>query len=32
VLADVDNRVLDGNGDGVSGDDANVTFTVSEAK
>lgn len=32
VLADVDNRVLDGNGDGVSGDDANVVFTVSEAK
>lgn len=32
VLADVDNRVLDGNGDGVSGDDANVVFTVVEAK
>jgi hypothetical protein len=32
VLADVDNRVLDGNGDGVGGDDANVVFTVLEAK
>jgi hypothetical protein len=31
VLADVDSRVLDGNGDGLSGDDANVLFTV-EAK
>jgi hypothetical protein len=32
VLADVDNRELDGNGDGVGGDDANVVFTVLEAK
>lgn len=32
VLADVDNRVLDGNGDGVGGDDANVAFTVVESK
>jgi hypothetical protein len=32
ALADVDSRVLDGNGDGVGGDDANVVFTVSEAQ
>jgi hypothetical protein len=32
VLADVDSRVLDGNGDGVGGDDAKVVFTVVEAK
>ena len=32
VLTDVDNRVLDGNGDGVGGDDATVVFTVLETK
>jgi hypothetical protein len=32
ALADVDNRVLDGNRDGMGGDDANVVFTVLEAK
>lgn len=32
VLADVDSRVLDGDGDGVGGGDAHVVFTVLEAK
>jgi len=32
ALADVDNRVLDGDGDGIGGDDAHVVFTVVEAK